>query len=86
MSRDMTKAEFEKKLAKHGFRRAYLGYVTVYDHPDGGCTRVYPGNAGPRRRDQLRYLLHQRERVMADYAVDAIVSSLAHQLRSGVAS
>lgn len=68
MSRDMTVAQFNKALAKHGMKWTALGYVCVRDN---GKSRVcvYPGNAGPRRRAQLAYLIRERDR---DAARDAI--------------
>lgn len=57
----MTEAQFNAALAKHGMTRTALGYVCVRDN---GKSRlcVYPGNAGPRRRAQLAYLIRERDK------------------------
>ena len=55
-SRDMSKAEFDRACAKYGFKsRGFLGYYSI-----GGGREVSVLNAGPRRRDQLAYLIQQR--------------------------
>lgn len=56
MSRDMTKAQFERELARHGMKRELFGFVDV------GGVYVYAANAGDNRRAQLAYLLRQQEK------------------------
>lgn len=65
--RDMTQAQFDAALAKHGMQRTgFMGYVTVY-RSARGSTSVYPGNAGTRRRAQLAYLLRERDKAEAEH-------------------
>lgn len=60
MARDMTESQFRDALKRHGMTMTGLGYVCVRDN---GKSRlcVYPGNAGPKRRAQLAYLIRQRD-------------------------
>ena len=53
---DMSKRDFNLALARHGIKRDHLGYYRIND--DGHY--VYAGNAGPRKRDQLAYLLKKQ--------------------------
>jgi hypothetical protein len=58
MSRDMSRAQFDRECAKRGFRpHGVLGYYDV-----GHGTSVSVMNAGPRRRDRLAYLIDQAGR------------------------
>lgn len=69
MTRDLTAKQFAARLAHYGMKpTGFLGYVVVYEHPGGkGRSCACAENAGPRRRDQLRYLLRERERAIADH-------------------
>ena len=60
MSRDMTKKEFARQLAKRGWtdRNSWLGYIEC-----AGIS-ICARNAGDRRRDQLAYLIKQRRRMV----------------------
>lgn len=58
--RDLTKQQFDAAIRRHGFQRQPLGYFMVDDR-----TAVCAANAGPVRRDQLAYLLQERDRVEA---------------------
>lgn len=83
----MTAAQFDAALKRNGMKsRGFLGYVTVYEYPDGGSYNVYPRNYGPRRREQLRQLIRERERAIERWQEDCWQRALLHQLRSGVAS
>lgn len=55
MKRDLTRAQFESKCAKQGFRYAYFGYWYVTEN----CL-VHAANAGQNYRAQLRYLVKAR--------------------------
>jgi hypothetical protein len=62
-SRDMSKAQFDKELAKRGWtREGFLGYVRM-PLPGGGAINISRLNAGPRLRSQLAYLIAEFERV-----------------------
>lgn len=67
MKRDLSRAQFEARCAKEGFRRAMLGYWYVL--PEDSLM-VYAANAGPNRRSQLRYLLQAREKHTRAVAVE----------------
>lgn len=58
--RDMTKAEFDAACKRHGFVQEHFGYWKVT-----GSLRVFPGNAGNRRRDQLAYMIQKRDKHIA---------------------
>lgn len=61
-SRDMTKAQFDKELAKRGWtREGFLGYVRM-PLPGGGAVNISRLNAGPRLRTQLAYLIAAYEK------------------------
>jgi hypothetical protein len=58
-SRDMTRAQFENALARHGMREVgFLGYVEI----SSGDSRVNVSalNAGTNRRRQLAYLIAEQ--------------------------
>jgi len=58
MARDMSKRQFRAALKRHGIKpRGFLGY-----HDIGNGTLVSALNAGSRRRDQLAYLLRERDK------------------------
>jgi hypothetical protein len=58
----MTEAQFQAALARHGMRIQGLpGYVCVLPSESGAGLHVYRYNAGKRRRDQLAYLLAEKE-------------------------
>lgn len=60
LTRDMTKTEFDRRVAELGFRRELMGYYRLpapYDR-----VSVCAANAGNRRRDRLAYLLKCLER------------------------
>lgn len=75
-ARDLTRKEFEAALQRNGMCPSPFGagYVCVYRAP---LTHVYPGNAGPYRRDQLAYLIEQQEQMRQGSQIDAfgVVSS-----------
>lgn len=58
--RDLTQAQFDAKLAKHGMRYAVMGYVHITE-----STMVCRFNAGERLRDQFNYLLREQKRALA---------------------
>lgn len=58
MARDYTLEQFARRLVKYGMKPEFAGYVNV----GHGCC-VYRFNAGPRRREQLRYLIREQRRV-----------------------
>lgn len=61
MERDMSKAQFEEALARHGMRHVgFMGYVEL--GIPGRRVSCSLWNAGKRRRDQLAYLLREKER------------------------
>lgn len=67
MDRDMTKTEFDRSCASRGFRAAgYLGYYDL-GLPNARAS-VSVLNAGRRRRDQLAYLIREREKAEKRYA------------------
>jgi hypothetical protein len=59
----MTKSQFDAALKRNGMQRAPMGYVQVT-----AKLAVYPGNAGPRLRTQLAYLIAAKEREQAKAA------------------
>jgi hypothetical protein len=59
MSRDMTQAQFDKRVAELGFKR--VGFLGYYALPAPHNLHVSALNAGKRRRDQLAYLLKMLE-------------------------
>ena len=61
MSRDLSEREFWDRCEKYGMTRALMGYVHVTR-----STSVYRYNGGNRRRDQLAYLLREREGAIRD--------------------
>ena len=72
-ARDMSAKEYEVALARNGLtRRWYMGYVGI-----GNNTFVCALNAGPRRRDQLAYLLRERERVQSKQNAEAVRTAVA---------
>lgn len=61
MTRDMTKAQFDRECADREFKpQGFLGY---YQLPDG-CGSVSVHNAGTRRRSQLAYLIQMHRKAM----------------------
>jgi len=63
MARDMSQAQFDAALKRHNIRRDWFGYYVVTWKPNGTPRlHVYAGNAGPRRRSQLAYLLREQHR------------------------
>lgn len=67
MKRDLSRAQYHEQLRKIGMDPGSViidGYVNI-GHADGntrgGGLNVYGPNAGPRRRDQLRYLIRERQ-------------------------
>lgn len=62
-TRDLTAAQFAAALKRHGFEPVgFLGYFRL----PGTRRYVSALNAGPRRRDQLAYLIRQRDRTPAE--------------------
>jgi len=65
MPRDLTELQFRAALRRNGMQPVALGYVAVTSKSDGCCELdVYAPNAGPRRRDQLAYLLRERDQYL----------------------
>jgi hypothetical protein len=57
MARDMTQKQFDEACQRHGFEpRGFMGYYRITKR-----VSVSIRNAGPKRRDQLAYLLRMRE-------------------------
>jgi len=61
MTRDMTKEQFKSACKRRGFRPANFG-GGYYELGDG--LQVFIHNAGPIRRQQLAYLIKQKERFL----------------------
>ena len=60
-TRDLTKAQFDAAIARHGFKP--LGFLGYYSLPEPNQrVSVSKFNAGDRRRAQLAYLLAEAER------------------------
>ena len=63
--RDLTKSQFLAALKRNNMAYDYFGYVRVQaDHPRQGGLHVYAGNAGPRLRDQLAYLIREQAKYL----------------------
>lgn len=78
MSRDMSKAAYQAALDKHGIKpTGFMGYMTVY-RSEHGSSSVHPGNAGPKRRAQLAYLLREKDRAEREHK-EAIAAKRARQ-------
>lgn len=60
MNRDMTKTQFDRRVAELGFRRELMGYYRLPE-PYSNIS-VCALNAGNRYRDRLAYLLKYVER------------------------
>ena len=58
MRRDMTEPQFKAACKRHGFRHDYFGYYEVWSGH-----LIYARNGGTSRREQLAYLLKERERL-----------------------
>lgn len=71
MSKDMSKREYLAALARYGMKSADypfdFGYVDV--GIPGHKLHICASNAGPRRRDQLAYLLRERDLWANKYGV-----------------
>ena len=65
MSRDMSAAQFKAALKRNGMAPEFAGYVKVATTANGSALSVYARNAGPRRRDQIAYLLREQERFIS---------------------
>lgn len=64
-SRDLTSGQFKASLARHGMTlQGFMGYVDM-GLPNHRL-HVSGWNGGERRRDQLAYLLRERDRAIAD--------------------
>ena len=63
MKRDMTEAQFRRACERYGFMPGSImgGYYLL---PDTGGRHVYAGNAGPRRRAQLAYLIREHAKAL----------------------
>lgn len=60
MKRDLTQKQFEYRATKLGFKKGgWLGYWSLVSDPS---IHVSVWNAGPRRRDQLAYLIRCDDR------------------------
>lgn len=77
MSRDMSQAQFKAKLESYGMKEeGFLGYVRIPNPVRRGSLQVSHHNAGPSRREKLRYLLsakaayEAREREQAQWEQD----------------
>ncbi len=65
MTKDMTQREFDKATAKHGLRgEGIMGYY-AFDLPGGGQCCISKLNAGDNRREQLAYLLREKDKAIA---------------------
>src|SRR4051812_39150505 len=65
MTRDMSKREFDEACKRHGLRaEGFLGYY-AFNLPTGGQCCVSKWNAGPTRREQLAYLIQQKDKALA---------------------
>jgi len=66
MPRDLTITQFERKCDNWGFRKCagFFGYYEVSTEPVV-CVSVF--NAGPNRRDQLKYLIEQHKDIRRKY-------------------
>lgn len=60
-TRDMSRAEFERAIERHGFKPRLFGYYEV-----AKGVSVYAPNGGDKRRSQLAYLMQERNRVESD--------------------
>ena len=61
MTKDMSKAQFATACKRYGFKpTGFLGYFDV--GIAGHNLHVCADNAGPRYRDQLAYLIQEREK------------------------
>jgi len=58
MTRDLTQAQFIAACRRYGFEPQLFGYYKLGETP----VCVHAPNAGPRRRDQLAYLLAEYEK------------------------
>lgn len=59
MARDLTKAQFTKKLEANGIRLDAFGFYSVCKN-----ALVYSKNGGNTRREQLAYLLAEQRRII----------------------
>jgi len=58
MGRDISKKQFDEACKRHGFTtHGFLGYYNI-----GYGTEVSILNAGIRKRDQLAYLIQQKDK------------------------
>lgn len=62
MNRDMTEVQFRAACERRGFRKVFmgLGYYSLPDTP----VQVWARNGGPRRRDQLAYLIREHAKIL----------------------
>ena len=58
--RDITEAQFRAACKRHGFKS--MGFMGYFELGLGGAM-ASAWNAGPRRRDQLAYLIKQRDAI-----------------------
>lgn len=66
MTRDMSKAEFQKACSKHGFiPQGFLGYFRL--PISGHNLNISILNAGANRRAQLAYLIRETARLTLQY-------------------
>jgi len=61
-TRDLTRNQFDKQLAKYGMKHSLCGYVNL-----GNNASAYRFNAGDNLRTQLAYLLKQQTRMNKMY-------------------
>lgn len=63
MTRDLSQKQLEKRLAKFDIVQPSIPFMDYYDVPTNkGLVGICASNAGPRRRDQLAYLLNEQAR------------------------
>lgn len=66
MVRDLSHAQLMARIKKQGWTpTGFLGYVEM-PLPGGGRASVSRLNAGPRRRDQLAYLMAEYRRLVKE--------------------
>lgn len=62
-ARDLSYKQFRAALKRNGMAPSVMGYVTVLRRADGTAKLdVFAPNGGSRYRDQLAYLLRERDR------------------------
>lgn len=61
MKRDLSKAQFENRATKLGFKKEFMGYWML----PVGRVSVCAANAGKRNRDRLAYLIRENAKYSA---------------------